>query len=297
MIDYLEYVFRFSPASDSTRHGENLSFEEVSDIFSALLANEGFESFVKEDELLKAYIRHVENVESSVNELIRNFPFADSWNVILSGSSRIEGKDWNEEWEKNYFKPIVIQGNKLVIHSSFHHDYPACEIDIVIDPKMAFGTGNHSTTRLMSEILLSDQPMGKRVLDVGTGSGILAILASKLGAEAVEAVEIDENAWENALENVALNHCDNILVILGDINAVESDKKFDRILANINRNVILDNLPHYVSFLAKNGTISLSGFYEHDAHVILEKAVSLRLKEINRATDNNWLRLDLKPHD
>ena len=174
----------------------------MTDVMAAILADAGFESFVPDSNGLTAYIRE-SDYTPDMESLSRTLPFdvKTSWTA-----TKIEGQDWNHEWEKNYFKPIVV-ADQCVIHSSFHTDIPQCRYDIVIDPKMAFGTGHHSTTWLMISHLLEINPEGLNVIDMGTGTGILAILAAMRGAARVTGIEIDEPAWINAVENTRLNTC------------------------------------------------------------------------------------------
>jgi ribosomal protein L11 methyltransferase len=181
----------------------------------------------------------------------------------------------------------VIDG-RCVIHSSFHNDIPAAEYDIVIDPKMAFGTGHHQTTTLIIRHLLELDLQGKSVVDVGTGTGILAILAAMRGAAPVNAIEIDEFAHVNAVENVALNGHSEINVILGDASALAGIAPSNILLANINRNVILNDLSKYVDAVTVGGEIVLSGFYSADADIILAQAEPMGLQCIARSHIDDW---------
>lgn len=293
MNDYIEAKIRFTPASTSEA-GITLSIEDAQDILSAQLADIGFESFEKNNDLLVSFIPSKLFSRQKLDDTLSEFPFLDTVILDIEKVTEIEGEDWNSEWEKNYFRPYVLAGNKCVIHSSFHKDYPVCDMDIVIDPKMAFGTGHHSTTQLMVDALFNSNLKGKSLLDVGTGSGILAIIASKLGANPITAVEIDEPAYLNALENSELNRCSNIRFILGIISDVQDGQLFDFVLANINRNVILNDLKSYVSHLKDDGQIFLSGFYDKDVEIILDKAESLGLKMNISAVNNDWAIVGLK---
>lgn len=287
MNDYVEAKIRLTSVS----HKEtdvSLSVEDAQDILSARLADSGYESFEKDGGILTAFVPAKSFDRQVLDKTLASLPFADSINISVEGIKHIEGEDWNSVWEKNYFQPYIFGENKCVIHSSFHYGYPECDLDIVIDPKMAFGTGHHSTTRLMVEALLNTDLKSKPVLDVGTGSGILAIISEKLGAENITAVEIDESAYVNALENSELNGCRNINFILGDIDSVNAMDKFDILLANINRNVILEDLPKYCSRLKPDAQIFLSGFYEEDAGMILDKASTTKLRKNYYASDNRW---------
>lgn len=205
----------------------------------------------------------------------------------------VEGRDWNEEWEKNYFQPIVI-GNRCVVHSSFHHDVPEAQYDIVIDPKMAFGTGHHATTSLILDQLL-DMPLeGKSVIDMGTGTAILAILAALRGAKPVTGIEIDPFAHANAIENVALNGHPEIRLILGDASALEDVAPAEVFIANINRNVITGDIAAYASRLVAGGTMLLSGFYVEDIPVVEAAASVVGLERCSFTERDRWTCLKLR---
>ncbi|MDE5808710.1 MAG: 50S ribosomal protein L11 methyltransferase, partial [Muribaculaceae bacterium] len=205
----------------------------------------------------------------------------------------VEGRDWNSEWEQHYFKPIIVNG-QCVIHSSFHKDIPKAEYDIVIDPKMAFGTGHHQTTSLIIERLLSMELKNKSIIDMGTGTGILAILAAMRGANPVEAIEIDPMAHINAVENVKLNGHPEINVILGDTSALSNVQPADILLANINRNIIVSDMESYAKALKSGGTMILSGFYEEDIPVVAQAAKQYGLKQTDYTTRDRWASLSLK---
>ncbi|MDE6494996.1 MAG: 50S ribosomal protein L11 methyltransferase [Duncaniella sp.] len=266
--------------------------DEIStDLLAAFLAEAGYETFVPDETGLTAYVREEDFSTEGLDQA-----------VMLSGVSEraamkvthtlIEGKDWNEEWEKNYFQPIVV-GSRCVIHSSFHHDIPRCDYDIVIDPKMAFGTGHHATTSLILEQLLQLDLDRKSVLDMGTGTGILAILASMRGANPVKAIEIDEFAFTNALENFKINHADNVNAQLGDARLLEGISGIEVFIANINRNIITGDIAAYTATLAPGATMLLSGFYEADIPVIMEAAAPLGLVEEGHTVRDNWTCLRL----
>ena len=259
--------------------------EDGTDVMAALLADVGFESFVPDEKGITAYIRTQDYDYMKVNSALAEYPFAAALDV---SSKIIEGKDWNEEWEKNYFQPIVI-GKKCVVHSTFHKDVPQAELDIVIDPKMAFGTGHHATTSQVASALMEMDLKDKTVTDMGTGTGILAILAIMLGASSVTGIEIDEFAFNNAVENASLNNVDSkINLINGDADALAQCPQADIFIANINRNVILADFDKYKAALKQGGKMILSGFYEADIPSILDKAVPLGLNEIKRFVLNDW---------
>lgn len=276
MNDYRQADFRLEPCNP-----------DMTDLLAAFLADAGYESFVASDSGMTAYIRE-EDFDSSVIEgIVAEFPFDTA---ITWKSEMVEGRDWNSEWEKNYFQPIVV-GDKVAIHSSFHKDVPKADYDIVIDPKMAFGTGHHATTSLMIQFLLDSDVAGKEVIDMGTGSGILAILASMLGAAHVTAIEIDEMAAVNARENVATNGADACVdVVLGDAGALSDCGQADIFLANINRNIIINDVSRYASVIKSGGVAAFSGFYPADVPLIAEAAASCGLELTSTASNGEWCR-------
>lgn len=256
-----------------------------------LLAEAGFESFVPDDKGLTAYILASDYDAVRTNEALAQFPFAAALDLK---SQLIEGRDWNAEWEKNYFKPIVV-ADRCVVHSSFHTDIPEVEYDIVIDPKMAFGTGHHATTSQVVAALLDMNLEGKTVTDMGTGTGILAILAAMRGAYPVTGIEIDGFAYTNAVENVALNNVESkVQLIHGDAASLAQCPKADVFIANINRNVILEDLPLYVENLKAGATVLFSGFYEKDIPMIAERASELGLEQSSHTVLNEWACLTLQ---
>lgn len=269
--------------------------ETATDIMAAMLADVGFESFVPDADGLDAYIKEELYDADAVRAIADSFPMPDT--AITTTATRVEGQDWNHEWEKNYFKPIVV-ADRCVIHSSFHTDYPKCEYDISIDPKMAFGTGHHATTSQIISALLSLDLTGKAVTDMGTGTGILAILSAMRGAAPVSAIEIDPAAEINARENVASNGHPEINVLLGDAARLADVPKADVFIANINRNIITGDLHNYVKAMKPGATMLLSGFYESDIPVIMATASPLGLTEHSHTVKGDgWtcLRLTYNP--
>ena len=280
MNDYVEVRLDLDPC-DETR----------TDILAALLGGVGFESFVPDAGGLTAYVKAGLYDRAAVDAVLADFPMETSFKVT---DTTVEGRDWNKEWEKNYFKPIVID-NQCVIHSSFHKDIPECRYDIVIDPKMAFGTGHHATTTLILRQLLTMNLEGLKVVDMGTGTGILAILASMRGAKRIDAVEIDEFAFTNAVDNVRLNFAENIYLHLGDASQLGVIGNVNLFIANINRNIITADLPAYVATLAPGATMLLSGFYEEDIPVIMAVAEPLGLHyKSHQVMDGRWTCLVLE---
>lgn len=276
MNDYYEVRVDMTPAS-----------EDATDYMAASLGEIGFESFVPDGDGLTAYIKVELYNHDTLREAIEDFPMPD---VRLTYTTNlIPGRDWNAEWEKNYFTPIVVD-DRVVIHSSFHTDFPKLPINIVIDPKMAFGTGHHATTSQMIRALLVSKPKDKSVIDMGTGTGILAIVAAMEGASRIVAVEIDAMAHENAVENVAANHHPEIDVRLGDATVLDTIPAADIFMANINRNIIVNDIASYAAATRSGGLMLLSGFYESDVPVIAAAAAPYGLTEERRTTegDDKW---------
>ena len=264
--------------------------EDAADLLAAFLADIDYESFVAMEDGLAAYVPADKFDEAALLGIKENFPIEAE---LEFQHADIQSRDWNEEWEKNYFQPIVI-GDRCVIHSSFHNDVPSAEYDITIDPKMAFGTGHHATTSMMVRFLLEEELNGKSVIDMGSGTGILAILAHNRSASAVSAVEIDGMACENAIENFQLN--DAVVTLYhGDSKELEKCEPADIFMANINRNVILADLDRYVSRIKPDGLLLLSGFLQNDIPLV-ERAASMKGFKIieTKQEDGDWVALKLK---
>lgn len=255
---------------------------DYNEILMAELAEIGYESFVESHEGLSAYIPETDFDSEALQELVERYR---SLTEIGLEYEQMETKNWNEEWERNY-QPIEVAG-KIRVRASYHTPDPSFEYDIVIDPKMSFGTGHHETTTLVMEQQLSLDQREKSVLDVGSGTGILAILAEKLGATRLTAFDIEEWAYLNAVENAAMNGCTHIHVFQGTIADCPPDT-YDIVLANINRNILLQEIPTYITFLAPGGTLMVSGFYEFDIADIVQKAEEVHLRLIARKTLNQW---------
>ena len=264
--------------------------EIVTDVLAALTAEIGFESFVPVEGGMQAYIQQSQFDEEALKAVLADFPLPDI--AITYTLAEPEDKDWNEEWEKNFFQPIVID-DRCVIHSTFHKDYPKAEYDIVINPQMAFGTGHHETTSSILGELLDADLKGKSVLDMGCGTSILAILASMRGADPVTAIDIDDWCVNNSRDNIALNHIDNITVELGDASLLEGRKPFDVIIANINRNILLNDLPAYAACMHSGSEIYMSGFYVEDIPAIREKGESLGMRFVHHREKHNWAAVKL----
>lgn len=261
--------------------------EDITDLLAAELAEAGFESFEADEKGLSAYIQSDLYDAAKTVEIVGNF---DMPTGIKMEVERIEGKDWNEEWEKNYFQPITI-GTRCSVRSSFHTPLNT-EMEIVIDPRMAFGTGHHSTTSQMMQYLLESDLAGKQVTDMGTGTGILAILATKLGAKAT-GIEIDPDAADNARQNCTQNDSDADIKT-GDAGTLSKIPRSDLFIANINRNIIMADLGRYAENLKSGGTMLLSGFYTGDVDLIRQGAEARGLEIEEVRSDNDWAAVRLK---
>ncbi len=233
--------------------------EWFADLLMAELGETGFNGFADSQGGFQAYIPEECFRKEALDKLLetKDKRFAISYSVKI-----IPSQNWNELWEKNYFHPLVIK-EEVLIRAPFHTGYPACPIEIVIEPNMAFGTGNHETTSMMMEIMLEMEVKGKKVLDMGCGTGILSILASKLGAIEVLAADNDPNACEVTRGNILLNNAGHVHTVLGDVRILKKEK-FDLILANIHKNVLMEDIPVYSSCLRKGGVLVISGFFETD---------------------------------
>lgn len=256
---------------------------DLTDILTAELSQYGYDTFMETDTGLCAYITEDlysrDDLEAVLEKYRGAFPLPYSLQKIAK-------QNWNEEWEKN-FEPLLISG-QCSVRASFHPKPEGVRYDIVINPKMSFGTGHHETTTLMIENQLLVDQAGKRVLDMGCGTGILAILASKLGAAEVVAVDIEDWTVENARENAAGNDAP-VEVRLGDVGAIAQDAPYDVILANINRNVLLADLPEYARLLLPGGTLVMSGFYTEDLAAIKSQAFAQGLTYKAERDKNNWV--------
>ena len=266
----------------------NIEEDFVFDAISALLAEDGFESFDNEDGEYHAYCPVDSYDKSCVGSLADRLPFEGL--KIEYTEELIKDQDWNEQWESENFTPINVDG-KVLIHAP-GQDCGDVDYDIVIDPRMSFGTGHHATTCMMLSFLLEEDVEGKKVVDMGCGTAVLSILASNRGADSVLAVDIDEWAYRNAIDNVKLNGCDNISVALGSDNLL-TDNDFDIVLANINRNILLGGMAAYASRLKKGGMLFLSGFLECDVEVLTECAAKHGLSLAETKENGEWRALKL----
>ena len=256
--------------------------ENLKDMFMELLGEIGFDSFMDTDEGFEAYCQEPALDENELNDIMQMEQFA---NVKLLKKELIPDQDWNATWEASY-EPVII--NEFCrIRAPFHKVEGSYEYDLVIEPKMSFGTAHHETTSQIIELMLQSDFTGLNLLDMGSGTGVLAILAKKLGSATTVAIDNDEWAYRNALDNIRLNDENDIIVELGDANSLK-DRQFDVILANINRNILLRDMKEYVKCLVDGGKIFFSGFYEEDLVLIAKEAERLGLKYSNHVTKNNW---------
>lgn len=271
-MQYIEVNFTCNPLN-----------EIITDILSAELGAIDFESMVETKTGLNAYIPEDKFNEATIKTLLSNFPIEAE---ICFSYKKMENKNWNEEWEKNYFSPVYIAEN-CVVKSSFHKDVENKEYTIVINPKMAFGTGHHQTTILMMQEILKADFTGKKVLDMGCGTAILAILASMRGAKEVTAIDIDDWCYDNAIENTKINEITNVKVKVGDASLL-GDERFDVIIANINRNILMNDMHRYVQVLQPKGILYMSGFYTEDIPVLEAEAKKHNLSLKHTANRDNW---------
>lgn len=272
-MNYIELSFAVEPK------------EQGSDVLIAQLSELNFESFVESPEGFLAYIQEDQYDETQLN---LSLSFYTDFFKFSYTSKLIPQQNWNKEWESS-FQPIEVD-EKCYIRAPFHEAKPGFLYDVVIEPKMSFGTGHHETTRLMVSRLMKLEVKDRSLLDMGCGTGILAIVASMMGAKPVTAIDIDDWSYENTLENLEKNNINNTLVHKGNAQILEG-KSFHTILANINKNVLLNDLPVYVRSLEKGGNLILSGFFETDVQQLSEKAAELGLKFEGKAVSSQWTML------
>lgn len=268
--NYFEFHFIIDPV------------QPASEILIAELGYLGFESFVENDDGITAYIPEEEYEE----DLLANVHILQSEDFkITYDQQEIERVNWNEEWEKN-FTPILVDEH-CSVRAPFH-EKPDVEFDIIIEPKMSFGTGHHATTHMMIQHILKNDWEGKSVLDMGCGTGVLAILAAMKGAKTIDAIDIDNWCYLNTLENISRNDCEHINVEEGGAELLEG-REYDMILANINRNILLRDLPEYEKCLKPDGNLFLSGFYKGDLAAIEKACEKLGLDFVENFERNDWI--------
>ncbi len=278
-MNYIAYTFVIKDHTSGT-----LPLQTAIEILIAQLGAVGFESFTEQEKGVIAYIQ-----EQDWNpEMLTHIQILDSNDVQISYTKEnIQQINWNSEWEK-HFEPIEVDG-LIGVRAPFHKN-PELKYDIVIEPKMSFGTGHHETTHLMLQHLLYMDLKNKSVLDMGCGTGILAIFAHMKGAQPIDAIDIDAWCYENTLENIDKNHCSNINAYQGDASLLK-EQKYDVIIANINRNILINDIPHYTRCLEKNGQLLLSGFYSEDIPVIKKSLDQHQLVIEQQLLKNNWVAL------
>ena len=279
-MKYYEVDFTIVPCS-----------QDAQDILSALAGEAGFETFEETATGLKGYVQQTLFDEEVLKLVLEGFPFE---NVSLSYSiQEAEDKDWNEQWEQEGFEPIVVRDGKLVIHDGRHLPNNTAEVQIEIDAHLAFGTGTHETTRMICGMLLDMQLNGLRVLDCGCGTGILGICALKLGAASCVGYDIDEWSADNTRHNAVINRVDDHLTTLcGDASVLSGfDAEFNLVMANINRNILLQDMRAMYEVMSKCGRLTISGFYEDDTPALLEEAKRLGLTLQSKTSMGDWVSL------
>ena len=252
------------------------------DMLVTMLAGIGFDSFMDEGQCLKAYCSEDNRDDSAVGDLLSDPAFFD---IHLLNVEEMPDKDWNELWEASY-RPVVVN-ERCRVRAPFHEPDPTFEFDLVIEPKMSFGTANHETTAQIIQLMLETDFQGKAVLDMGSGTAVLAILAKKLGAAKTVAIDNDEWAYRNAFTNIKLNGIDDIEIVLGDARSIMG--AFDVVIANINRNILLRDMHHYVAAMNPEAHIFFSGFYTEDLDSIKAEAMRLGLRYCRHLSRNDWV--------
>lgn len=266
-MNYIEVIFKIEP------------LHPWQEILLAYLGELPYDSFVEQSDGLKAYIIEKDYSSSALDSICEELKAQISYTTQL-----VKQQNWNARWESD-FQPVKV-GEACGIRADFHEPL-AVEHEIVITPKMSFGTGHHATTFGMMEQMLKMNFSGKRILDMGCGTAVLAILAEKLGASEVQGIDIDHWAYNNSLENLAMNQCQNIQISIGGSEQIKHS--FDGILANINRNVLLNDIPTYAAALKKEGFILFSGFYSEDLALIQEKSSASGLSYVQHTNKDNWV--------
>lgn len=273
---YTELTFHITP-----------HVEDIADALMAALGEIGYDSFSYTEDGFQAYIPSDQYNEEAVTGL-ELLPFLQDSFSITWEKAEIENQDWNKIWEEN-FTPIIVM-DRILVRAGFHPTVPGIEHEIIIDPKMSFGTGHHATTALMLETILDLKPFfaGKDVLDMGCGTGILSLMASQAGAREITGIDIDEWAYTNAQENMKTNNIHNLRVRIGDASLLDGSETFDIILANINRNILLNDMARYTAVLRPGGKLIISGFYINDIPLLEEEANRLGLTLESYKEKDRW---------
>ncbi|MFD1002456.1 50S ribosomal protein L11 methyltransferase [Ohtaekwangia kribbensis] len=262
---------------------------DFAEILMAEIAEAGFDTFMETEKGFEAYVE-LEKFDKEQLQYIKD-RYSEQTPLIFY-QDRIEKQNWNEEWEKSY-QPIIVD-DKCLIRAEFHKIDKVYPYVITITPKMSFGTGHHQTTHLMVKAQIDIDHQNKRVMDAGCGTAILSIMASKRGAKEVVAFDIDEWSVVNGQENIGVNNCNNISLQQGKLSEVNITGMFDIVLANINKNVLLDEIKLYQEYLVPGGLLLLSGFYTHDIADLLKEGSTYNLKEVSRDERESWASLLLK---
>ena len=288
-MKYIKVKFDIADG-DGVRMEEGLLLQTAKDILCQLAGNIGFDSFEDEGATVTGYVQKQLFDRPELDSILAGFPIMNL-NITYEAQDA-EDKNWNEAWEENGFEPITVNG-KCVIHDTTHTPpHRGNGMEITIDTKQAFGTGGHETTYMIVSELLDSDVKGKRVLDCGCGTGILSILSAKLGAKDVTGYDIDEWSVSNTRHNCGLNGVGNVTVLHGDASVISTlATKFDMILANINRNILLNDMSAFKSAMSDGATLILSGFYEQDADMLINSAERLGLKTVKRETRHQWCML------
>lgn len=277
-MKYFEVNFKIQPLSQDAR-----------DILAALSGDAGFETFEDTDEGLKGYVQQSLFDEEALHQTLQFFPMENTH--IIYNVTEAEDKDWNEQWEQEGFEPIVIGDNQIIIHDGRHlPEQSTAQIAIEIDAHLAFGTGTHETTQMVCATLLEESLNDKNILDAGCGTGILGIVALKLGAKSVTAYDIDEWSADNTRHNAVINQVDEHLKIhCGDASLLDTfEERFDYVLANINRNILLNDMERFRKVMKPQGTLIMSGFYTEDIPLLESKGKELGLNLIRQQENNHW---------
>jgi ribosomal protein L11 methyltransferase len=262
---------------------------DFAEILMAEIAEAGFDTFMETDKGFEAYVE-LEKFDKEQLQYIKD-RYSDQTPLIFY-QDRIEKQNWNEEWEKSY-QPIIVD-DRCLIRAEFHKIDKVYPYVITITPKMSFGTGHHQTTYLMVKAQLDIDHQNKRVMDAGCGTAILSVMASKRGAKEVVAFDIDEWSVVNGQENIEVNNCNNISLQQGKLSELNITGTFDIVLANINKNVLLEEVKLYQKYLVPGGLLLLSGFYTHDIADLLKEGSTYNLKEVSRDERESWASLLLK---